>query len=108
METANVNTGAKKRKSSKTAAAATQPTIITNDLHISPYCQRCGNEEKAKRREISQSAWQALLYWQEVEKETVDHPMCQPCYNEIREILIDRADEILEAAKNVTLELRAG
>ncbi len=108
METANVNTGLKKGKSTKTSApAAPQTNIITNDLHIAPSCLRCGNEEKAKRREISQSAWQALLYWQEVEKETVGSPMCQSCYNEIREILIDRADEILEAAKNINFELVA-
>jgi hypothetical protein len=37
------------------------------------------------------------MVWGEVDTKTVDQPLCEPCYNELREVLIDRTDEI-EAA----------
>ena len=39
-------------------------------------------------------AWTVLLLWNEINPNSVDQAMCQDCYEEMREILIDRADEI--------------
>ena len=38
-----------------------------------------------------------LLLWGEISADSVDQPICEQCYTEMREILIDRTDEI-EAA----------
>lgn len=60
-------------------------------------CANCETVSKVRRRDFSGQAWAVLLAWEEVKKPAVDQPICEDCYNELREVLIDRADEI-EAA----------
>lgn len=61
-------------------------------------CANCGEEAKCRRRDFSAQAWTVLLVWGEIQKSTVDQSVCDHCYNELRETLIDRADEIESAS----------
>ncbi len=100
--------------SAKIATKAANPIDVVvsqfGDVLVAANCNHCGADEKAKKREISVTAWQALVDWQEVSKETVDKAICQSCYNELREILIERADEIAAyaAAGTTTGQRKAG
>lgn len=92
METRNVSSA--KRKSPLKSKGYTE----VSSLHSSHECPHCGaSDVKIKTREISMAAWNALLAWQDVDSETIGKPICQQCYDELREILIDRADEIHSA-----------
>ena len=71
-------------------------------MHSQQDCANCGTEEKCRRRDFSEQAWTVLLLWNEVDKSAVDQPICQPCYDELREVLIDRADEIEAAFRQLT------
>lgn len=66
-------------------------------MHVSETCANCAEVTKCKRRDFSEQAWSVLLVWDEIEPSAVDQPICQDCYTELRDVLIDRADEI-EAA----------
>jgi hypothetical protein len=60
----------------------------------SNHCGHCQCDTKSRRRDFSDQTWTVLLVWGEIEPKTVDQPLCEPCYNELREVLIDRTDEI--------------
>ena len=60
-------------------------------------CANCGDTGRNRRRQFSEQAWTVLLLWNEISPLVVDKPICADCYEELREILIDRADEV-EAA----------
>ncbi|MDD9950657.1 MAG: hypothetical protein OXT67_03735 [Zetaproteobacteria bacterium] len=65
----------------------------------SNLCANCSNESvKCKRREFSLQAYTVLLLWQEMSPAAVDQPICEECYDELRDVLIDRRDEIEVAA----------
>lgn len=57
-------------------------------------CNNCGTESSCRRRVFSEQAWTLLLLWNEINPQAVDQPICDECYHEIREILIDRSDEV--------------
>ena len=57
-------------------------------------CNNCGCESSCRRRVFSEQAWTVLLLWNEINPQAVDQPICDECYQEIREILIDRSDEV--------------
>lgn len=65
--------------------------------HVSELCSNCGDETKCRRRDFSEQAWAVLVIWGEVQSPTVDQPICENCYNELREVLIDRSEEIENA-----------
>ena len=67
--------------------------------HVSEVCSNCGEETKCRRRDFSEQAWTVLVLWNEVQTAAVDQPICDHCYDELREVLIDRAEDI-EAAVN--------
>lgn len=69
--------------------------------HTSSECCNCGTESKCRRREFSEQAWTVLLLWNEVQPSAVDQPLCDSCYDELRETLIDRAEELDGAINNV-------
>ncbi|NBQ54177.1 MAG: hypothetical protein EBU49_11445 [Proteobacteria bacterium] len=50
----------------------------------------CQQDTKARRRDFSEQTWTVLLVWGEIDSKTVDQPICEPCYNELRYVLIDR------------------
>ena len=57
-------------------------------------CRSCGLDTSCRRRTFSEQAWSALLAWGEATVDVMDQPICNTCYQEMRETLMDRADEI--------------
>lgn len=57
-------------------------------------CGNCGHSSKCRRRTFSEQAWTVLLLWNEINPGAVDQAICEDCYQEMRDILIDRTDEI--------------
>jgi hypothetical protein len=66
--------------------------------NVTESCANCGEDTKSRRRDFSEQAWTVLLVWGEIQKATVDQAICDHCYGELRETLIDRADEIAAVA----------
>ena len=64
---------------------------------LSQMCCNCTVETKCRKREFSVEAWTVLVVWNEVQAAAVDQPMCDECYNELRETLIDRVSDVAEA-----------
>ena len=64
-------------------------------------CTCCGTGTKSVRREFSEQAWTMLVAWGEVDTTSANQPFCETCYWELREVLIDRADEIEQAYGSV-------
>jgi hypothetical protein len=62
-------------------------------------CPQCGSDTRCRRREFNEQTWSVLLSWGEVHTESVDQPICDTCYGDLREMLIDRADEFDSALK---------
>lgn len=60
-------------------------------------CSHCAEVSKTRKRDFSPQAWTVLVLWNEIQKTTVDQALCDGCYDELREVLIDRADEIEQA-----------
>ena len=58
------------------------------------FCRCCGIDSHCRRRTFSEQAWSALLSWGEATVEAIDQPICNTCYQEMREILMERSDEI--------------
>ena len=73
-------------------------SALNMQQNLTESCATCGEDQKCRRRDFSEQAWAALLLWGEVQKKSVDQAICEHCYNELRETLIDRADEIETAA----------
>ena len=65
-------------------------------FHSSPQCINCGTEGRVTVRDFSMKAMQALLAWDEVAEDLSLKPICNICYSDLREILIERADEITD------------
>lgn len=63
-------------------------------------CPQCGTNTKCRRRDFNEQSWAVLVSWGEVEPEAVDQPICESCYSDLREILIDRAGEFEQALKS--------
>ena len=63
-------------------------------MHVLQVCSCCGTEARCSRRDFSDQAWSVLVIWGEIEESVVDQSVCGGCYEELREILIDRAGEI--------------
>ena len=66
-------------------------------MSTSECCAHCQTATKIRKRDFSDQAWAVLVVWDEVDRGVVGQLLCDPCYSELREVLIDRADEI-EAA----------
>lgn len=69
-------------------------------MQATQQCAHCTTETRCSRRDFSEQAWSVLLAWKEVNKSSIDQPLCGDCYDELREILIDRADELAQAISN--------
>ena len=67
---------------------------------ISHACSNCHSKVRSKKREFTDQAWTVLFAWGEVPQDAVDAPVCDDCYIELRDILIDRASEVEAALKN--------
>jgi len=66
-----------------------------------PSCAACRGDGKSAKREFSSHAWTALVAWSEIDEDVVERPICNPCYINLREVLIDRVEEISLVANHV-------
>ena len=57
-------------------------------------CTNCGISASSRRRVFSEQAWTLLLLWNENTPAAVEQPMCDVCYDDLRETLIDRNEEV--------------
>ncbi len=58
------------------------------------HCPNCSVFSNCRRRDFSEQAMTVLLLWGEIAPAAVEQPVCDDCYEELREVLIDRADEV--------------
>lgn len=61
-------------------------------------CPRCELEGKLKKREFSDQALAALISWGDLNESLVDEPVCDECYRELRDVLIDNSEELVSVA----------
>ena len=57
-------------------------------------CSCCGTKARCRSRSFSEEALALLLIWGEIEEKHIDAPICEYCYEDLRDVLIDRAREI--------------
>lgn len=57
-------------------------------------CPRCGLETTLKARDFSAQATVALISWGDLDEELVGAEICGECYTELRDILVERTDEV--------------
>ena len=57
-------------------------------------CPRCGDNQRLRHREFSDQALAALIKWNEIAKADIGKPICDNCYDELRDALIERAEEL--------------
>jgi len=69
--------------------------------YVATNCHHCGSGAKSIKREFSPHALRALISWGEFRRENVDQPICEGCYKDIRDVLIERSDEILQSPLTV-------
>ena len=67
-------------------------------------CANCGETAKCRPRDFSSQIWVLLLRWGEVVKSTVGQPICDSCYRDLRNLLIDRATEMENAMRTGELD----
>lgn len=63
-------------------------------------CPRCGIEGKLQKRAFSEQATAALVVWEELDRALIDEPICNDCYRELRDILIDRSEDLTKVEAN--------
>lgn len=68
--------------------------------HFKLQCSSCEGHVKSVRREFSNQAWAALVAWNEISSKAVDDAICNDCYFNFRDVLIDRADEMRLISSN--------
>ncbi len=57
-------------------------------------CPRCGENTKVQKRLFSAMALSALITWGDLEETLVDEAICDDCYKELRDVLIENTDEL--------------
>ena len=57
-------------------------------------CPCCNTAQICRRRNFSDRIWNLLVLWKEVQNSNFDKVLCENCYNELREVLIDRVDDV--------------
>lgn len=57
-------------------------------------CPRCDEESRLRAREFSDQATSALISWGEIIPTDIGLPVCDECYTDLREVLIDRVEEL--------------
>lgn len=86
----------------KTASKKSQcSSQILGTENLAHKCGSCDGNVKSSRREFSEQAWAALVSWSEVSPKAVDAPLCNDCYFNFRDVLIERADEMRLAIGHV-------
>lgn len=57
-------------------------------------CASCSEMRRCRHRDFSSHAWAVLLHWEEISATVVGRPLCNSCYNDLRELLIERSAEV--------------
>jgi bacterioferritin-associated ferredoxin len=57
-------------------------------------CPRCGNAARLEKRPFSDQALAALITWGDMERTLIGQAICEECYSEMRDILIERGEDI--------------
>ena len=70
------------------------------ELNRQPVCAHCSGENKTRNRDFSAQIWAVLLHWGEIEDAVVGQPLCDSCYRELRNLLIDRSEEMESVLKD--------
>lgn len=60
----------------------------------SQECPRCSNEARLTKRTFSDQALAALIVWNDLSEKLVDEAICDDCYAELRDILIERIEDV--------------
>ena len=63
-------------------------------MYFAHECSACCGQSKSVRREFSDQAVTALVLWGEIESKHVDQPLCNDCYFNLRDVLIERVADI--------------
>ena len=71
-------------------------------------CPQCGIEGKLNKPSFSDQATAALVVWGELDAGLIGQAICRDCYNELRETLIDRSDELSKIDPKTKIGSRAG
>ena len=66
----------------------------------SQQCGNCGEDVLSRKRTFSPQAWTALLLWNEITPSAVNQAICDLCYEEKRDILMDRTEDLEETLKD--------
>ena len=57
-------------------------------------CKCCGETTRVRYRDFSPHAWAMLMHWEEIDASVVGQPICGSCYDDLRELLIERSAEL--------------
>ncbi len=57
-------------------------------------CPRCANQSRLQKRTFSDQALAALIVWSDLTENLIDESICEDCYGELRDILIERIEEV--------------
>ncbi|MBC7660007.1 MAG: hypothetical protein H7249_09890 [Chitinophagaceae bacterium] len=57
-------------------------------------CPRCANPARLSKRTFSDQALAALIVWNDLTENLIDESICEDCYSELRDILIERIEEV--------------
>ncbi len=61
-------------------------------------CPRCANQARLQKRTFSDQALAALVVWNDLAEKQIDEAICEDCYSELRDILIERIEEVKSVA----------
>jgi hypothetical protein len=90
----------------KSSASQSKSSSGLFSVHFTHRCAACDSHAKSVKREFSDQAWAALVTWNEISSTFVDAPMCNDCYLNFRDVLIERADEVRFLASNRSVSSR--
>ena len=91
----------RKEKAKKNTSKVSNSSKSPKKGAANDHCSHCHEQVKSRRREFSEQAWTILLLLGEINGDTVEQPICEFCYDEMRDILIDRRPEIEEQMLDV-------
>ncbi|RYZ67041.1 MAG: hypothetical protein EOP09_11710 [Proteobacteria bacterium] len=60
----------------------------------SQECPRCSNTARLSKRTFSDQALAALVVWKDLSEKHIDEPICEDCYEELRDVLIERIEDV--------------
>lgn len=60
----------------------------------SQECPRCSNTARLAKRSFSDQALAALIVWNDLPEKLIGEPICEDCYEELREVLIERIEDV--------------